>query len=147
VKGRAISRALLGIGYAAAGMLHLLLPAPFVAIVPPWVPAAGTVVMLTGWAELAGAAGVGQGPSRRFRMAAAWGLAAYAFCVWPANVQHMLIDLAQPSRGLGLAYHLPRLALQPLLIWWPLWASGVLSWPFAGPPGANAGRARSNRAP
>lgn len=131
---RSLSRLVLAVLYAAAGALHLAAPAPFVGIVPPWVPAPALVVMLTGLAELAGAIGLLQPASPRLRRAAAWGLAAYALCVWPANVQHMLIDLARPSgEGLGLGYHVPRLALQPVLIWWPLWAGGVTDWPWRRP--------------
>lgn len=127
---RTISCVSLALLYAAAGVLHLAVPSPFVAIVPGWVPAPAEVVALTGIAEIAGAAGVGQPWMPRLRAAAAWGLAAYALCVWPANVQHMLLDLEQSGHGLGLAYHIPRLALQPVLIWWPLWAAKVTSWPF-----------------
>ena len=103
------------------------MPAPFVGIVPPFVPHPALVVLLTGLAELAGAAGLVQPWSPPLRKAAGWGLAAYALCVWPANVQHMLIDMARPAgHGLPLAYHIPRLALQPVLIWWALKAGGVL---------------------
>lgn len=113
--------------YAAAGVLHLALPHPFVAIVPAWVPAPALVVALTGVAELAGAIGIAQSRLPGLRRAAAWGLAAYALCVWPANVQHMLNDLGRTGGGgLGLRYHIPRLALQPVLIAWPLWAAGIL---------------------
>lgn len=127
---RRYSCAVLAILYAVAGTLHLIIPALFVAIVPDWVPARALVVMLTGLAEIAGAAGIGQPWKLGLRAAAAWGLAAYALCVSSANVQHMLLDLAKPGHGLGLAYHLPRLALQPVLIWWPLWATSVTTRPF-----------------
>jgi uncharacterized membrane protein len=128
---RNLLRTLLCLIYTAAGALHLAAPRPFLGIMPPWVPSPALVVMLTGLAELAGAAGLVQPLSPTLRKAAAWGLAAYALCVWPANVQHMLIDLARPpGQGLGLAYHLPRLALQPVLIWWPLWAGAVTDWPW-----------------
>ncbi|KPH57637.1 DoxX family protein [Novosphingobium sp. ST904] len=126
---RYIPRWLLAFFYLAAGILHLVLPAPFVSIVPGWVPAPATTVSLTGMAEILGAAGLLQPFSNDLRKAAGWGLAAYALCVWPANVQHMLIDLAKPGHGLGLAYHIPRLALQPVLIWWALWASEATHWP------------------
>lgn len=125
-----ISCAVVAALYAAAGSLHLVIPTPFIAIVPGWVPAASATVMLTGMAEIAGAVGILQLWWPRLRAASAWGLAAYAFCVWPANVQHMLIDLAKPEPGLGLVYHVPRLTLQPVLIWWPLWAANVITWPF-----------------
>ncbi|CDO38592.1 DoxX family protein [Novosphingobium sp. KN65.2] len=127
-------RWLLAVLYAAAGVLHLALPGPFLSIVPPWVPFPASVIALTGLAELAGAAGLAQPFSPALRRAAAWGLAAYALCVWPANVQHMLIDMARPDNGLGLAYHVPRLALQPVLIWWALWAGKITAWPFRSRP-------------
>lgn len=130
VNRRSLSRIVLAVLYAVAGVLHLAAPHPFVAIVPPWVPWPAPVVMLTGLAELAGAAGLLQPLSPGLRKAAGWGLAAYALCVWPANVQHMLIDLAQPGTGLGLGYHVPRLALQPVLVWWPLWAAAITDWPW-----------------
>ncbi|WP_156842431.1 DoxX family protein [Novosphingobium aquimarinum] len=131
VTPRAVVRVVLGTAYAAAGVLHLASPGPFVSIVPEWVPAPATVVALTGVAELAGAVGLVQPFVPPLRRLAGWGLAAYALCVWPANVQHMLIDMAQPDHGLGLSYHIPRLAFQPVLIWVALWASSVIDWPFA----------------
>lgn len=126
---RRIARILLAVFYGAAGVVHLALPDPFVAIVPPFVPAPVAVVTLTGIAEMLGAAGLLQNRRPALRRIAGWGLAAYALCVWPANVQHMLLDLARPDRGLGLGYHLPRLAAQPLLIWLALWAVQITDWP------------------
>ena len=124
------ARCLLACVYALAGAIHLAAPRPFISIVPPWVPEPGFVVTATGIAELLGAAGLVQGFSPRLRKAAGVGLALYALCVWPANVEHMLLDLASPDRGLGLAYHVPRLAAQPLLIWLALWAGEAIRWPF-----------------
>jgi uncharacterized membrane protein len=125
--GRAhrLARLLLAVFYGVAGLLHLALPQPFLRVTPPWVPAPELVVALTGVAELLGAAGLAQDRSPTLRRAAGWGLAVYALCVWPANFQHMALDLAQPDHGLGLAYHLPRLAAQPLLIWLAAWAGGA----------------------
>jgi uncharacterized membrane protein len=127
---RTVARYGLALFYAAAGLFHLLLPAPFVRITPGWVPVPALVVALTGIAELAGAAGLLQPLSPRLRRAAGWGLAAYALCVWPANFNHMALDLARADHGAGLGYHLPRLAAQPLLIWLAMWASGATDWPF-----------------
>ncbi|WP_375250193.1 hypothetical protein [Sphingomonas sp.] len=89
---------------------------------PRWVPAPTLVVIATGICEALGAVGL---MTRRWRVAAGWGLAAYALCVWPANVQHAINDLSRGT-GLPLAYHAPRLLLQPLIIWWALWASGAV---------------------
>lgn len=125
---RDLARWGLALFYAAAGVLHIATPAPFLGITPHWVPAPATVVLLTGLAELAGAAGLVQPWSAPLRRTAGWGLALYALCVWPANFNHMLIDMARPGHGLPLAYHLPRLAAQPVLIWLALWVSGVTDW-------------------
>ena len=126
---RDLGRWSLALFYAAAGALHLVLPRPFISITPSGVPAPAIIVTLTGLAELAGAAGLLQTGSLPLRRAAGWGLAAYALCVWPANFNHMLLDIARPDGGLGLTYHVPRLAAQPLLIWLALWASGATDWP------------------
>ena len=70
--------------------------------------------------------------------AAGWGLALYALCVWPANFHHAFAHVAIGGTALGWGYHAPRLAAQPLIIWWALWASDAIDWPFArrrDPPG------------
>jgi len=117
--GRQVARWLLVVFYALAGVGHLCFTAAMVRIVPAWVPQPRLVVIATGVCELVGAAAL---MTDRWRRAAGWALGAYALCVWPANVQHAIQDL---SRGTGLPiwYHAPRLALQPLIIWWALWAS------------------------
>lgn len=138
-RGRAIARWMLGTLYLVAGIAHIAHPAPFVRITPDWVPMANRVVFWTGIAELAGAAALVQPWNRGLRRAAAQGLALYALCVWPANANHMLIDLAKAGQeGMawpGWAYHLPRMAFQPVLIWLALWAGeivgsgGAIDWP------------------
>jgi uncharacterized membrane protein len=118
---RTILRWLLAAFYFLAGVIHLVAPAPFLAIMPAWVPAPQAVVLWTGVAEILGAIGLAQGFSRPLRQAAGWGLALYALCVWPANINHLLLDLAKPDGGLGLVYHGPRMLAQPVIIWLALW--------------------------
>lgn len=130
VSRRAAARWLLALLYLVAGVIHLAKPRPFVSITPGWVPFPDAVVALTGISEIAGAAGLVQAASPALRRAAAWGLAAYALCVWPANFNHMLTDLARTDHGLGLAYHVPRLAAQPLVVWLALWTGEVVDWPL-----------------
>lgn len=128
-RGRALGRFALAALYLVAAGFHLAKPEPFLGITPGLVPWAEQVILLTGVAEGAGALGLIQPWSLRLRRAAAIGLAVYAVCVFPANVNHMLLDLARPDRGLGLAYHVPRLLAQPLLVWLALWSGQVLRWP------------------
>lgn len=122
---------LLAVFYTVAGYFHLAAPGPFLKITPQWVPWPEWVILLTGLAEFAGAAGLVQPWSRSLRKAAGIGLALYAVCVYPANVNHMLLDLARPDQGLGLGYHIPRLLAQPLLVWLALWVGRVTDWPFS----------------
>lgn len=119
--GQRVGLGLLIACYAVAGVAHLVVTEAMVRIVPAWVPYPRSVVIATGICELLGAAGLTQA---RWRPLAGRMLALYALCVWPANVQHAIIDL---SRGTGLSiwYHAPRLLAQPLLIWWALWAGRV----------------------
>lgn len=124
---RRTARFLLVVFYGLAGGAHLVFTDAMVRIVPAWVPAPRAVVIVTGLCELAGAVGL---MLPRLRRAMGWALAAYAVCVFPANIQHAVIDLSGGT-GLGLAYHAPRLVLQPVLVWWALWASHAIEWPFA----------------
>ena len=123
-------RWLLAAFYALAGYMHLARPAPFLSIMPDWVPAPETVVFWTGVAELMGAAALAQWPSLPLRRAGAIGLALYAVCVFPANIHHFALDMARPDGGLGLGYHVPRMFAQPLLVWLALWTGGVTDWPL-----------------
>ena len=126
-RARTVARWALAAAYLAAGALHLALPGPFVGIVPGWVPRPELVVGLTGLAEIAGAAGL---MLPRLGRAAGIGLALYAVCVWPANFEHARQALADGGLPLSLLYHAPRLALQPAIVWWALWAGSVIDWPF-----------------
>ena len=122
-----VTLAVLSLFYAFAGWAHLDRPAGFIAITPDWVPHPAAVVTWTGIAEIAGAIGLW---IARLRPAAALGLAAYALCVWPANFNHAINDIGIGGATMGCGYHGPRLVFQPVLIWPPLWAAGVLRWPF-----------------
>jgi uncharacterized membrane protein len=115
--------------YGAAGVVHLAAPAPFVSIVPDWVPAPQAVVLVTGLCEIAGAAGL---LTRRWRWWAGVMLALYAVCVYPANLKHAFEQVAVPGLPSSWWYHAPRLALQPVLVWWALFCAGVVDWPLRG---------------
>lgn len=124
---RRAARLLLAIAYFAVGLLHLRSPDGFLPIVPDVVPFPRETVLITGLAEMAGAIGLLIPGLRR---AAGWGLAAYAVCVFPANIKHAVEGIAISGQVLGWAYHAPRLAAQPVIVWWALWAGGITDWPF-----------------
>lgn len=124
---RKVLRILIALAYLVAGVAHLRAPGGFLQITPDWVPFPKAVVALTGVAEIAGAIGL---MIPRLRYAAGIGLALYALCVWPANINHALNDIAIGGRDLSWWYHGPRLVLQPVIIWLALWVGHVTDWPF-----------------
>ena len=126
---RAALRWILAAFYALAGWAHIADPAPFLAIMPQGVPAPEAVVFWTGIAEILGAIALLQPWSQDLRRWGGIGLALYALCVFPANINHFVMDMAREDNGLGLAYHLPRMVAQPILIWLALWVGGVTDWP------------------
>ncbi|WP_371823861.1 DoxX family protein [Phyllobacterium sp. 628] len=124
---RAALRWFLALIYCAAGILHILRPQWFMQITPAWVPYPLQVILLTGVCEvLGGLALLGQ----RFRKAAGFALALYAVCVYPANIKHAIDSLSAANVTLGWCYHAPRLAFQPVLVWWALFAGENINWPF-----------------
>jgi len=127
---RAAARLALSALYATAGVFHLATPGSFLLIMPDWVPYPRPVVLGTGLCELAGAAAL---LTPRWRRAAGTCLALYAVCVFPANIKHALEGLPPGNIQLGWWYHAPRLALQPVLVWWALFAGGVVDWPVRRP--------------
>ncbi len=94
---------------------------------PPLIPHPRAVVVFTGLCEIAGAIGLLIPQTRR---SASIGLALYALCVWPANIYQAFWSIHVPPLPDGWWYHAPRLIFQPVLIWAPLWAAAVTSWPF-----------------
>jgi uncharacterized membrane protein len=57
-------------------------------------------------------------------------LALYAICVFPANIKHAFYGVDVPQLPSSWWYHGPRLLAQPVLVWWALYAGGVVDWPF-----------------
>jgi len=120
-------RWLLVAAFLMAGYFHVASPAPFVRITPPWVPHPQEVVIVTGICEFLGAAGLLIPRLRRF---AGLMLALYSVCVFPANIQHAILFAEHGTGWTGWLYHGPRLLFQPVIVWWCLFAGGVIDWPF-----------------
>lgn len=123
--------------YLIAGAAHLTMTDTFLRIVPDWVPFPRVVVLLTGGCEIAGGGAL---VSRRFRRLAGVMLALYAVCVFPANIKHAIDDRHRPAGPANSWYHGPRLAFQPVLVWWALFCAGVIDWPFRANPSTAADR-------
>lgn len=127
---RAAMRWVLAVVYAAAGTAHLLVPDTLLLITPSWVPFPREVIIATGVFEWAAALAL-VSPTR-LRWWSGVALALYALCVWPANLKHAIEGIEMPYLGSSWWYHAPRLAFQPVLIWWALFSAGVIDWPADG---------------
>lgn len=124
---RAVMRWIMAAFYAVAGAAHLAIPDTFLLITPSWVPFGREVILATGLCELAGAVALVTRPLRAW---AGIALAAYAICVWPANFKHAIDGIDLPGLGHSWLYHGPRLAFQPVLVWWALYSAGLIAWPW-----------------
>ena len=99
--------------FTAGGLGHFLLAPFFVAIVPPYLPAPGLLVAISGGCELLGAAGLLWPPTRRW---AGLGLLLLVVAVFPANLQMALHPDQYPAFAPWLLYL--RLPLQIVILWW-----------------------------
>ena len=117
----------MAIFYLLAGAIHLRSPEAFLPILPGWVPAPREIILFTGVCEIIGALAL---VTRPLRWWAGVMLALYAACVFPANIKHAVYNVQLPQLPTSWWYHAPRLALQPVIIWWALYCGQVVSWPF-----------------
>lgn len=129
---RTLLRWLLALVYFVVGIVHLRTPEAFLPIMPDWVPFPQAVVLLTGGWELAGAVMLAW-PNARANWWGGIAMAVYAVAVFPANIKHAIDGVALGGKVLGWGYHVPRLAFQPVFVWWALWAGRVINWPFHRP--------------
>jgi uncharacterized membrane protein len=125
-KTRTVMRWIMAVFYLVAGIGHVLRPNVFLPIVPDWVPLPRETILVTGICEIAGAVALF---IPRLRRLAGVMLALYAICVWPANIKHAVDGISLPPIPNSWWYHGPRLALQPVLVWWALFCAGVIDWP------------------
>jgi len=113
--------------FVAAGYAHLSAPEALLSITPGWVPFPRQVIFLSGLFEFAAALALVTKPFRRW---AGIALALYSIFVWPANFKHAFEGIDIKSIPSSWWYHGPRLALQPVIVWWALFASEVIDWPW-----------------
>lgn len=114
-----VPRYLLAGVFVAAGVLHVVVPSTYEAMIPSGYPSPRVLVLVSGLAEIVGGLGL-LARSPALRRWAGWGLVALLVAVYPANL-HMALTLEVPY---GLLW--ARLALQGALVAWVLRSSGVL---------------------
>lgn len=109
------------------GIDHLVNPGRYLPMMPAFLPLHSEIVLFTGLCELAGAVGL---MIPRLRRLAGIMLAIYFVCVFPANIKNAVEGLSVEGLPSANWYYWVRLAFQPLVIWWTLYAAGVIDWPF-----------------
>jgi uncharacterized membrane protein len=111
--GRALGLGTLAVFFVGAGLNHFLHPKPYLAMMPPYLPAPEALNAVSGVAEIAGGLGL---LMPKVRKPAGWGLMALLVAVFPANL-HVALNGWEGT-------HIPRwvlwarLPLQPVLMAW-----------------------------
>ncbi len=115
-RGRTGLRYALAATMMSVGALHFAIPGWFTSIVPAVLPAPRLLVLVSGFFEILGGAGL---LVPRVRRAASWGLVLLYVAVFPANINMVV----HPELGGGVPSWLlwARLPLQAVLITWALW--------------------------
>ena len=106
--------------YAGAGILHFAKPAPYLRIMPPYIPWPVLAVRLSGVLEIVGGLGLLLPNTRR---AAAWALIALLIAVFPANIYMATHPTAAGAATIPAVWLWARLPVQPLLMLWLYWCT------------------------
>ena len=124
--GRLLTRILLASLFLFAGTVHLIDPALFLPLMPPWIPFPFFCIIASGVIELLGGIGL-LIPNRAILILTGWMLTLLLLAIFPANL-HMAMAHVQihgiPSQP-WMAW--ARLPLQALLILAVLWSTQA--WP------------------
>jgi uncharacterized membrane protein len=102
------STKILALGFAASGVIHLVKPEVYEPLMPSWVPAHREVILASGVAELACAAGLALPTTRKL---AGWASAALLLGVYPGNIK-MAVDAANTNNTAFKVAAFGRLPLQ-----------------------------------
>ena len=111
---------LLSFAMTAVGVLHFVDPAPFMDIVPSYLPAPKALVLISGFFEILG--GLGLLP-KKTRRAAGIGLVLLYVAVFPANIYSAIYGIAPGGIEVSPVMLWARLPFQFLFIAWALWVS------------------------
>ena len=109
------SRVTLALFFIVAGTGHFITPAPYLAIVPTYLPWPAAMVAFSGVAEILGGLGICFRPTR---VVAGWGLIALLVAVFPANIQALSTGMVFAGHDLPTWMLWARLPFQPLFIAW-----------------------------
>lgn len=90
----------LALGFAVSGTVHLAKPEVYLPLMPSWVPAHKEVILASGVAEIACAAGLAVPATRR---AAGWASVLLLLGVYPGNIKMAVDSTKTKNTGLKVA--------------------------------------------
>jgi uncharacterized membrane protein len=103
----------MGFFYIVAGINHFVHPVSYIAVLPPYIPQAASMVLISGIAEVLGGIGLLVPRTRSF---SAWGLALMLVAFLPVHINMCLHPGVFPTVPLWAIWL--RLPLQlPLILW------------------------------
>ena len=108
---RTVALWMMALFFIAVSLNHFLNPAPYLSMMPPYLPAPDTLNMISGAAEILGGVGI---LLSRIRVWAGWGLSLLLVAVFPANLNVALHGWKGQNIAAWLLW--ARLPFQPLLI-------------------------------
>jgi uncharacterized membrane protein len=111
-------RVMLAICIIVVGIMHFVVPDPFVKIVPDYFPSHLALVYISGFFEILGGIGILIPPVSQ---AAAWGLLILFIAVFPANINMAVQAIDLPNIPDSDVFRWARLPLQAVLIAWAWW--------------------------
>ena len=123
---RTVARLVLAVFLVVAGIGHFVAPETFLAQTPTWLPARLFLVYASGVVEIV--LGLALVTLPRWRREVGIAIAAFFVAIFPGNIHQAVAGI--DAFGLDTpAARWTRLAFQPLLVLWALWAAGA--WPRA----------------
>lgn len=136
---RTLARLVLAVFLVTAGIGHFVATETFLAQTPTWLPARTLIVQVSGAVEIA--LGLALVTLPGLRREVGWVVAAFFVLIFPGNLHQAITGTAAFGLDTPTA-RWTRLAFQPLLILWALWATGAWPRPRAAPgPAAQSGPA------
>lgn len=108
--------------FVGVGTHHFVDPAPYLAIVPPYLPRPLLLVHVSGFFEILGGVGLCISATRR---SAAWGLIALLVAVYPANIHMLVNEVYLPDMPKEKWLLWLRMPLQFILAAGIVWAGGI----------------------
>lgn len=111
-------RGVLSVCIIIVGIIHFLVPEPFIKIVPGVLPYPAAIVYISGFFEILGGIGL---LIPAVSQAAAWGLVLLFIAVYPANINMAVNHIHLENIPDGNWFQAIRLPFQFVLIAWAWW--------------------------